>query len=252
MGNPVAVVILAAGKGTRMKSELPKVLHKVGNLPMLFHVANTGKSISPQKMIAVIGHGADMVKKSCNDYNSNLELVLQTEQLGTGHAVLQTQDSLNGFNGDIMILTGDCPLMTNEMVKNLLKSHQENNYDITFLSATMPDPTGLGRVKRNEFGEVTGIIEHKDATAEEHKITEINTGLYIVKSSVLFNLLKQVNNNNVQGEYYLPDIITLALKQNLSIGTASTDDGEALLGINSKEQLAFAENIFANRYNSLT
>ncbi len=249
MKTPVSVIILAAGKGARMKSDLPKVLHKVGGLPMLFHVSNAGKSINPEHMIAIVGHGANMVEEACEEYNQNLELVLQMEQLGTGHAVMQAEDSLDGFKGDIVILTGDCPLMTNKTVKKLLNSHQKNNNAITFLSAEMEDPTGLGRVKRNANGEILGIVEHKDSTKEELKIKEINTGLYVVKSEVLFNLLKNVKNENAQGEYYLPDIITLALNKNLTVGTATTSNGKALLGVNSKDQLKFAESIFQNRIN---
>lgn len=247
MATPTSVIILAAGKGTRMKSSLPKVLHAVGHLPMLFHVTKASTAVNPEHTIAIVGHGSEVVEKACQTYNQKLALVLQEEQLGTGHAVMQAEESLANFNGDIIILTGDCPLMTEEIVHNLLTAHQMGDYSITFLSADIKDPTGLGRVKRNARNEVEAIIEHKDANEEELNIKEINTGLYVVKSSILFDLLKQVNNENSQGEYYLPDIIPLALKQGLSIGTAHTEDGESLLGINSRSQLAFAEGIYQSR-----
>jgi bifunctional UDP-N-acetylglucosamine pyrophosphorylase/glucosamine-1-phosphate N-acetyltransferase len=247
MTTPTSVIILAAGKGTRMKSNLPKVLHSVGHLPMLFHVTRAGSAVNPQHIIAVVGHGSNKVEESCKTYCPELELVLQEEQLGTGHAVMQAEEVLSNFEGDIIILTGDCPLMTKEMVRNLLTAHQMGEYAITFLSADINDPTGLGRVKRNHKNDVTGIVEHKDATDTELDIKEINTGLYVVKSSVLFELLKRVNNENSQGEYYLPDIIPLALQQNLTVGTAHTEDGASLLGVNSRAQLAFAEGIFQQR-----
>lgn len=247
MTTSAAVLILAAGKGTRMKSTLPKVLHAVGHLPMLFHVTHAGKAVNPKQMLAVIGHGAEKVEELSKTYCPELSFVLQEEQLGTGHAVLQAESTLANFEGDVIILTGDCPLMTEEMVQHLLTAHQMGEYSVTFLSADMPDPTGLGRVKRNNAGEVTGIVEHKDATDEELQIQEINTGLFVVKSEALFSLLKEVKNENSQGEYYLPDIIPLALAKGLTVGTAHTQDGEHLLGVNSREQLAFAEGIFQTR-----
>jgi bifunctional UDP-N-acetylglucosamine pyrophosphorylase/glucosamine-1-phosphate N-acetyltransferase len=244
---PVSVVILAAGKGTRMKSDKPKVLHKVGHLPMLFHVSNAAQILNPTNTIAVIGHGSETVEKSCAEYNQDLTCVLQKEQLGTGHAVLQTKKTLSGFEGDIAILTGDCPLMTSDMLSLLVQTHQEQGFDITFLSTTVEDPEGLGRVTRNSQGNVTGVVEHKDADEATRNIKEINTGIYVVKSTVLFTLLADVKNDNAQGEYYLPDIIPLALAQDLSVGTARTEDGDALLGINSRAQLAFAESVFQKR-----
>lgn len=241
-----AVIVLAAGKGTRMKSNLPKVLHKVAGREMLGHVINAGLAVEPKKTAIVYSH--EDVQNYINLYHSdhNSVCIEQTEQLGTAHAVLACESEFKNFDGHILILCGDVPLLTGELVERFVASHTAQNNDVTFISAFVDDPTGLGRVVRDENDNVAAIVEHKDATQEERKIDEINTGIYIAKSSVLFKLLHKIGDNNAQGEFYITDIVELGLKDNLSVGTFTAENADALGGVNSRLQLAYAEDLYQN------
>lgn len=240
---PLAVIVLAAGKGTRMKSELAKVLTPMAGKPMVHHVLEAAGTDT--RKVVIVGHQADAVKNSINTKFNGVEFAHQHEQLGTGHAVQQAESTLQGFEGDAIILSGDVPLVTPTLIKALLKGHGTNA--VTVATTTVENPFGLGRIVRDAAGNFKKITEQKDASEDEQKITEINTGIYMVKLPLAFDLLKKVKNNNASGEYYLPDIIALALDAGFDVGTCHVDDGMALLGVNTPEQLALAESIYNER-----
>ncbi len=238
-------IILAAGKGTRMKSDLPKVLHKVCGKPMLQHVIDAAKGVGSTRELVVIGSGAELVRQSIAD----VEFVMQTEQLGTGHAVLCTRDALAGIDGTVLILCGDTPLLTTEMLSRLVEEHSKAAVKATVLTAMMPDAAGYGRIIRAEDGAVEKIVEHKDATEDELKICEVNTGIYCFDLKTLFAALEQVTNDNAQGEYYLTDVLEIIRRGGDKINAAIAEDFTETLGINSRQQLAVAEKILRRRKN---
>lgn len=240
-----AVIVLAAGKGTRMKSNTPKVLHKIAGREMLGHVIEAGLGGSPEKTVVI--YSADEVANYATNSFENVVCMEQKEQLGTAHAVLPAEEALKGFKGDVLILNGDVPLMDQELIQRFIESHRAQEHAITFISVFAEDPTGLGRVVRDENEDVMAIVEHKDATEEQRQIDEINTGIYIAKGDILFDLLKQVDNNNAQGEYYITDIISLGLKAGHLVGTFTAEDADALGGVNSRFQLAMSEDMYQNR-----
>jgi len=245
MSNLVTVV-LAAGKGTRMKSALPKVLHRVGGKHMLQHVLDAAKAAGAKRNIVVTGFGGETVREAIGD---QAEFVTQEEQLGTGHAVLQAKSLLEGETGTVMVLCGDTPLLTGELLKRLYDAHQEVGAKATVLTAIMPDPTGYGRIVHMADGSVEKIVEHKDATEEEREIKEINSGIYCFEAKELFAALGEVKNDNAQGEYYLPDVLEILRKQGKKIWAVATEDYESTFGINSRSQLAQAEKILRHRKN---
>ncbi|MHB9093169.1 MAG: sugar phosphate nucleotidyltransferase, partial [Eubacteriales bacterium] len=206
----VASIILAAGKGTRMKSRLPKVLHGVCGKPMLTHVIQAACDSGVGRNIVIIGHEADLVR---DKVGSNIEWVNQSEQLGTGHAVMQAEPLLSGFEGSILILCGDTPLITSNTLKELMLTHTAAGNSVTVLTALMDDPTGYGRLVRDAAGEVKEIVEHKDASPQQLEIYEINTGIYCFDGPKLFGALKVISPANAQGEYYLTDVLAV-LKNN--------------------------------------
>ncbi len=245
MSNLVTVV-LAAGKGTRMKSALPKVLHRVSGKHMLQHVLDAAKAAGAKRNIVVTGFGGETVREAIGD---QAEFVTQEEQLGTGHAVLQAKSLLEGETGTVMVLCGDTPLLTGELLKRLYDAHQEVGAKATVLTAIMPDPTGYGRIVHMADGSVEKIVEHKDATEEEREIKEINSGIYCFEAKELFAALGEVKNDNAQGEYYLPDVLEILRKQGKKIWAVATEDYESTFGINSRSQLAQAEKILRHRKN---
>ena len=187
-------VILAAGKGTRMKSKLPKVLHKAAGKPMLQHVLDAANKGGAERNIVVVGFGGDVVREAMGD---QAEFVVQTEQLGTGHAVKQAAPLLEGFDGTVMVLCGDTPLLTGDLLNKLYTEHKEAKAKATVLTAIMPDATGYGRIIRTEDGSVARIVEHKDATEEERKVNEVNSGIYCFEAKDMFEALEQVGCDNV-------------------------------------------------------
>ena len=239
-------IILAAGKGTRMKSKLPKVLHKVGGKPMLQHVIDAAKSAGSTREVVVIGAGAELVKQSFTD----VEFVMQEEQLGTGHAVLCAKENFANSTGNVMILCGDTPLFTEELLKNLIDAHEKFNAVATVLTAIMPDPKGYGRIIRADNVDFEKIVEDKDATPEQKKIREVNAGIYCFKVKSLFEALEKVTNENAQGEYYLPDVLEILRADGGKICAVIADDYRQTLGINSRIQLAEADKILRQRKNS--
>jgi len=239
-------VVLAAGKGTRMKSKLPKVLHRVCGKPMLRHVLDAAKAAGARRNIVVVGFGGEEVEQAIGD---QAEFVTQAEQLGTGHAVLQAKELLSGEKGTLMVLCGDTPLLTGNLLKKLYQAHEESGAKATVLTAIMPDAAGYGRIIRTADGSVEKIVEHKDATEEERKVREVNSGIYCFDTKALFEALAKVKNDNAQGEYYLPDVLEILRNGGEKIRAVAADDYEETLGINSRSQLAGAEKILRHRKN---
>ena len=240
-------VILAAGQGTRMKSKLYKVLHPVGGKPMVQHVADEVSKLDLSKIVAVVGHGAEKVKDQLGD---TAEYALQSEQLGTAHAVMQAASHLEGKEGTTIVICGDTPLITADTMASLLAHHAETHAKATILTAKADDPAGYGRVVRNAEGHVEKIVEHKDSNEEELLITEINTGTYCFDNKALFDALKKVSNENSQGEYYLPDVIEILKSENEIISAFQTASFEETLGVNDRVALAQAEQFMKKRVNA--
>ena len=240
----LTAVILAAGKGTRMKSKLPKVLHKVGGHPMLEHVMDAAEAAGCQDNVVVIGHGAELVRELVGN---RARIALQAEQLGTGHAVLQAADTLKDFTGTVMILCGDTPWLEAAELRKFYEEHVQSGAAATVMSAIMEDPFGYGRILRNANGDVAGIVEQKDATEEQKLIKEINTGNYCVEAPLLFEVLKTLGNNNAQGEYYLTDVLAKLRGMGKKVGGMVTADSEMIMGVNSRRQLAEAESVMRRR-----
>ena len=237
----LAIIILAAGKGKRMKSHLPKVLHPLANKPLLAHVIDLAKGLNPEKIIVVIGHGAEKVKQWSVE---KIEFVEQKEQLGTGHAVQQTEEALKNYNGNLLILSGDVPLLRIDTVRKLIRIHINSGAVVTILTANVDNTTGYGRIIRDSEGRAINIIEEKDASPGIKKITEINSGIYCFKKDFLFNSLKKIDKNNIQQEYYLTDVVGLAFKSSLKIETLMAEDPDEIMGINTQEELKKAERIY--------
>jgi len=235
---PLKVVILAAGKGTRMKSAMPKVLHRVAEKPMVEHVVDAASSLGAEKTVLVIGHGADQVRATVT---RDVEYVEQTEQLGTGHAVQQALPLLNPED-TVLIAYGDVPLTKPETFKKLIDDVTDSN--IALLTVIMEDPTGYGRIIRDAAGKVQGIVEQKDASPEQLEVCEGNTGILAARASALNELLSGLDNNNAQQEYYLTDIFEMAVKQGMSITTHQPAEEWETAGVNSRLQLAELERIY--------
>ena len=241
----VATVILAAGKGTRMKSDLPKVLHPLNNRPMVHYVIDAAQAIGSEKVVLIIGHKKEMVEEATGELN--VEYAVQSPQLGTGHAVLQSAPNLSGFDGNVLVLSGDVPLLRAETLENLVNYHRESGAIATLLTTEMADPTGYGRVIRNASGDVTQIVEEKDASDEIRAIKEINVGIYVFRAKELFETLPLVKNDNRQGEYYLPDVLKINVERGEKLAARLTADVEETHGINTVDQLKNAEKILLSR-----
>ncbi len=235
----IATIILAAGKGTRMKSDLVKVLHPILGLPMLsYPVELSLNEIEAEKTIVVMGHQADQIKKRFED--PRIDFVLQDEQLGTGHAVLQALPLLQGFTGTALILCGDVPLVKAETLRSFIDTFLGNDSTIAVLTAVVKDPYGYGRIVRNQEGWLERIVEEKDASDEERLIREINTGIFCVRSAFLMEGLKEIGKENVQGEYYLPDLVEVARKRDLRCSAHMVANPVEVMGINTRVDLATA------------
>lgn len=237
-------VILAAGAGTRMKSKIPKVLHKVCGLSMIESVIKEVKSSHIENIIVVIGNGAEAVEEELSDMN--VSFVLQKEQLGTGHAVLQAKDSIPD-SGDVIVLCGDMPLITQETIKAFMRYHKENNHDISILTAELENPFGYGRIVKDDNGLVNKIVEQKDASEDELLIKEVNSGVYCFKAGILKKHLADIDNRNAQNEYYLTDLIEIGVRNKYDIGAFSLSDPKEIMGVNSRKQLAEAESLMRQR-----
>lgn len=240
----LVAVILAAGKGTRMKSKLPKVLHKVGGKPMLQHVLDAADAAGAARKVVIVGHEAELVEAMVGE---QAQMALQAEQLGTGHAVMQTEAVLKDFCGTVMIICGDTPLLEAAELKKFYEGHVASQAAATVLTAFMDDPAGYGRIIRDADGNVLGIVEEKDAVLEQKAIKEINTGIYCVEAPLLFGVLATLTCDNAQGEYYLTDVLAKLNVMGKKVGGVATTDSDMIMGINSRRQLAEAENIMRQR-----
>ncbi|WP_129600894.1 bifunctional UDP-N-acetylglucosamine diphosphorylase/glucosamine-1-phosphate N-acetyltransferase GlmU [Anaerophilus nitritogenes] len=239
----ITAVILAAGAGTRMKSKLPKVLHPVCGKPMIEHVIDVTKKYA-QKTIAVIGHKGDQVKKAIE--NRGVDFSWQMEQLGTGHAIMQAEGLIED-KGKVLVLCGDTPLISEETIQNLIDFHQKNNFHGTILTAEFENPKGYGRIIRDQNENVLRIVEQKDATQEEQKVKEVNSGMYCFDAKLLKQALKLITNNNEQKEYYITDVIEILKKQGHKVGAYIVKDKMDIMGVNSKVQLSEAERVMRER-----
>ncbi|AMK70725.1 MULTISPECIES: bifunctional UDP-N-acetylglucosamine diphosphorylase/glucosamine-1-phosphate N-acetyltransferase GlmU [Bacillus] len=239
-------VVLAAGQGTRMKSKLYKVLHPVCGKPMVEHVVDEALKLSLSKLVTIVGHGAEEVKKQLGDKS---EYALQAEQLGTAHAVKQAQPFLADEKGVTIVICGDTPLLTAETMEQMLKEHAQREAKATILTAVAEDPTGYGRIIRSENGAVQKIVEHKDASEEERLVTEINTGTYCFDNEALFRAIDQVSNDNAQGEYYLPDVIEILKNEGETVAAYQTGNFQETLGVNDRVALSQAEQFMKERIN---
>ncbi|RLB67496.1 MAG: bifunctional UDP-N-acetylglucosamine diphosphorylase/glucosamine-1-phosphate N-acetyltransferase GlmU [Deltaproteobacteria bacterium] len=248
MSRKLAAVILAAGQGTRMKSDLPKVLHPVAGKSMLSHVVETARALDAAPIVPVIGHRADLVRTEMG--NENLIFALQSEQLGTGHALQCAEASLRAFEGDLMLLCGDVPLLRDDTLQALLHHHRKNSASITILTALMADPTGYGRIIRGPNG-VERIVEEKDASSTERQVNEINTGIYLFRAPEVFDFLQKLDNQNAQGEYYLTDVVAAARKAGERVEALLVENAEEAMGINDRVQLAQAGGIMRQRINEI-
>ncbi len=238
-------LILAAGKGTRMKSEKPKVLHEVNGVPMLKRVLNTMEEIATKKNIFILGHKKEEVLSAMGD----IEYVEQAEQLGTGHAVLIAREKIEEYKEDVLITYGDTPLLTEETLLKMKEIFYEKELDCILLSCKVKDPFGYGRIIK-EGGKIVNIIEENEATEEQKKINEANTGVYIFKYVRLIEAASKIDNNNVKGEYYLTDAIKILSDGGYKVESYQIEDEDEVLGVNSKAQLAQAGKILRNRINT--
>jgi bifunctional UDP-N-acetylglucosamine pyrophosphorylase/glucosamine-1-phosphate N-acetyltransferase len=232
----IHIVILAAGKGTRMKSALPKVLHRAGDRPLIDHVLRTAASLSPASIVVVVGHQADMVKESLGK-RPGLSFAVQDPQLGTGHALLQAEPLLRDATGTLVLLSGDVPLLRADTLASLVRRHEKRQAAATVLTAVVPSPDGYGRIVRQD-GQIAAIVEHKDAAPAQREIREINSGIYAFDIAPLFSALREIGSSNVQGEYYLPDLVRIYRRRGLTVETVKLDDPGEILGVNSRRELA--------------
>lgn len=243
--NKLSIIILAAGKGTRMKSNTVKVLHPLAGLPMISYPVQIARALAPENLLVVVGHQGDAVAKILS--TEGISIVRQEEQLGSGHAVAVTEDALRTFTGTVLIMCGDVPLIRVETLRHFLQRHVESRAVVSVLTVMVEDPAGYGRVVRNEAGAIQAIVEHRDAPEAIKAIREINTGIYCCESPFLYPALKKIGRDNDQGEYYLPDIIALAAKEAKHVEAILTDNFQEVKGINDRIELAEAGQVMRQR-----
>ncbi|MES0371203.1 MAG: bifunctional UDP-N-acetylglucosamine diphosphorylase/glucosamine-1-phosphate N-acetyltransferase GlmU [Mariprofundaceae bacterium] len=239
------VCVLAAGKGKRMRSSKPKVLHPVLGRAMIDYLLHTVESLRPKAIAVVTGHASEMVQEHVGQ-PQNLEWVIQDKQLGTGHAVQQCEAVIRDVR-DVLIVCGDTPLLRTETLSKLIEEHRKRDTDVTVLTAEPDDSHGYGRIVRGSDDRVAEIVEEKDADDEQRAIREVSSGIYCVRYEVLFDLLHKIENSNAQGEYYLPDIVPLALGDGRSVETVTMQDPNEMLGVNNRVQLAEVESLMQQR-----
>lgn len=242
----IKAVILAAGKGTRMKSNTPKVLHKIFEKPLLGYVLDNVKNIVNESFV-IVGHHAEEVTKYVQKEYENAKTVLQTPQLGTGHAVSMVCPSLENFNGQVIILCGDTPLITEDTLKNFIDYHNSNNSDLTVMSTIFENPANYGRIIRENDNSLKCIVEEKDATPEQKAVKEVNAGIYCLNWNKIKQAFCQLTSNNAQGEYYLTDIIEWGKKNSLNVNAYIMENNEEIYGINSRSNLATATKLMNTR-----
>ncbi len=245
----VKVIVLAAGEGTRMKSNLPKVLHKVMGQTMVEYVINTARKSGAQDVCVIVGHKGEVVQKAIEETYGDVNFAEQKQQLGTGHAVQMAADFITG-EGDVIILCGDIPLITPETITKLMQRHEAEGNGATLVSFMMDDPTGYGRILRNAENRFERIVEHKDCSDAERAISEVNAGAYIFKESKLRDALTKLDNHNSQNEYYLTDTVEIIKRSGENIGVLVADDENEFFGINTRVHLARATELMRTRINT--
>ncbi|MBI3991611.1 MAG: NTP transferase domain-containing protein [Candidatus Omnitrophica bacterium] len=243
-----AAVILAAGLGTRMGSDLPKVIHPLGGKKMIDYVLEVTEDAGVEKIIAVVGYKGEMVAEALG---GRADVVRQKKMMGTGDAVAAAKDALAGFDGNVLVLYGDVPLLKAETIRRLINEHEEGGSSCTMLTVYLPDPAGFGRILRDDNGDVKGIIEEADAASEQKNLKEINAGVYCFNSKHLFEGLSRIKPNNRKGEYYLTDIIAIFSRSGKRVRALVVDDREEVVGINTPQELRRAEEILAKREREL-
>ena len=236
------VLILAAGKSTRMKSKYAKVLHRAGGCTLIEHVVSTARRVSPD-IFVVVGHSADQVKTAV----SAATFVDQKEQLGTGHAVIAARDSFSGYSGDVLVMPGDVPLVTTGTLERFIRFHREGGYQASVLTAEIDNPAGYGRIVRGKNQALDSIVEHRDASPDILKIHEINSGIYVFNAPVLFESLSRLRTDNAQKEFYLTDAIAILAGQKHKVGAFKAESAEEILGINTRQELAAVDQILRRR-----
>ena len=239
---PLEVIVLAAGQGKRMRSDLPKVLHPIGGRPLLAHVLDAAHALEPKKILVVHGHGAEKVRAAFAD--ARVEWVLQAEQLGTGHAVQQAMKHASG-NGDVLILYGDVPLVRAESLKRLIAASRAG---VAVMTTEVQDAKGYGRILRGSDGNVERIVEERDATSAERRIREVNAGMMALSGTRLLAWARKISNRNAQNEYYLTDLVRFAVKEEVPVVAVKVDDSIEVTGVNSQQELARLERAFQESY----
>jgi bifunctional UDP-N-acetylglucosamine pyrophosphorylase/glucosamine-1-phosphate N-acetyltransferase len=243
----IGVILMAAGQGTRMKSRLPKVLHPLAGKPLFLHTLGTALRLEPSRVVVVIGHGAETVRQAYAP--GGVTWIVQEKQLGTGHAVQCARESFRDFIGDVVILSGDVPLIREETLWRMINTHREGHAALTLMTALLDEPTGYGRVLRDARGKIAGIVEEPDATEAQKRIREVNAGLYVAAPEFVFPALNKICNHNRQGEYYLPDVLKIGLDEKRAIATVQVDDSGEMKGVNTREELAAMEKTLQERIN---
>ena len=241
----VCAVVIAAGQGTRMRSDLPKIIHPLGGLPMVGHVLEVCRRLGVKRTLVVIGYRAERVREVLATYP--VEFILQEEQRGTAHAVLQTEAALQGFEGQVLVLNGDVPLLSDALVERLLATHAQARAVATAVTTRLADPSGYGRVLRDRRGAFQGIVEDVEATAAQRRVTEINAGIYCFNARHLFAALYKVRPSAVKGELYLPEVLAILLRAKGRIATVLAEDSQEVLGINTRGELAEAYGVLRRR-----
>jgi len=247
VSTPFAALILAAGKGTRMKSDRPKVLHEVCGVSMIRHAIDCALAAGAERVVPVIGHGAEQVRAVAEAAPGTVTCVVQEQQLGTGHAVRVCEAELGGYPHPVLILNGDVPLITPDLLTDVLAHHRKSGGGITVVTVQLDDPTGYGRMVRGKGGDLERVVEQKDASPEERAVREVNTGIYVADPQVLFPLLARVSDNNAQGEYYLTDIVGLSLADGRVVHVYRATDPDLVLGVNSRRDLAQVSAVLRRR-----
>jgi len=247
----VAVIILAAGLGTRMKSSKAKVLHEILGKPMVMYVVEVAKKIAGDNVVLVIGNQAEKVRKVVSEQTDAL-FALQEEQLGTGHAVMCAIPQIPDHVREVIILCGDVPLLTEKTLTGLLEDHMKAERDISLLAVEIENPKGYGRLLIDENKHLTAIVEEADASAEQKELRIINAGIYCVKKEILFDSLKKITSDNVKGEFYLTDIVEIGYRNKSTMGVLVGDDWKETVGVNTQQDLMTAENIMRARMRNMS
>jgi bifunctional UDP-N-acetylglucosamine pyrophosphorylase/glucosamine-1-phosphate N-acetyltransferase len=240
----LACIILAAGEGTRMKSGYAKVAHLLAGKPLIRYVVEAAGNLEPERIVVVVGHDAERVKKAASD---GVEFVEQREQNGTGHAVMQARACFAGWEGDILVLSGDVPLITAETLRKLVEAHEKGSAACTLLTALVKDPSGYGRIIRRASGRLLKIVEEEDASLFEKAVEEINAGVYLINASSLFQAASKLSPENRQQEFYLTDVVSILVGEGMKVETVKADDASEVLGINDRDELARTEKILQRK-----